>query len=379
MNESQPIASAENRLLPSGLTDLLPPEAELLSHTLHHLTQRFGQFGYALVQPPLMEYADTLLSGKGVAYQHQVFRVMDPQSQSMLALRADITMQVARIATSRLEAESRPLRLAYGGTTVRTKPETRAMSRQFTQAGIELFGGEGPEADAEVIRVAALALESLGLHNLTIDINAQGLLEDMLAATKLEADKLHSARVAVSTKDTGALEAMGLKDLAEMTQLSGPADKVLQALGKLPLAKTYAKQLEPLQALCTQLQEQLPDINITLDPLEVRGFEYHTGVSFSIFLNDPITEIGRGGSYVLEDGSNATGCTLYVDTLLRVLKPLQPGKRLLISAATDSAQLQQLQQEGYVTVLARGKADAKEATRQQCNYWWDGSAAQPAK
>ena len=62
----------------------------------------FAAHGYQRVKPPLLEFEDSLLAGSGAAVAEQTFRLMDPDSQRMMGLRADTTPQVARIATTRL-------------------------------------------------------------------------------------------------------------------------------------------------------------------------------------------------------------------------------------------------------------------------------------
>ena len=84
-------------LLPPGIEDLLPPQAEALEQARRQLLDLFSRWGYRLVMPPLVEYADALLTGTGVDLAQQTLQVTDPASGRLLAIRADITPQVARI------------------------------------------------------------------------------------------------------------------------------------------------------------------------------------------------------------------------------------------------------------------------------------------
>src|SRR5207249_4217945 len=127
-------------------------------------------------------FEDSLLAGSGAAVAEQTFRFMDPDSQRMLGLRADITPQVARIATSRLAAAARPLRLSYSGHCVRVRGSQIAPDRQIAQAGIELIGSDSSAADAEIVLVGAEALAAIGLErhsfDLTLPTLAPALLDD---------------------------------------------------------------------------------------------------------------------------------------------------------------------------------------------------------
>src|ERR1700722_15652438 len=96
-------------LLPTGCYDLLPPQARQESELSSALLSVFESFGYAQVSPPLLEYSDGLGAGRGAARSPQIFRVMDPEAHKVMGLRADITLQIARIAVSRLGHAPRPL------------------------------------------------------------------------------------------------------------------------------------------------------------------------------------------------------------------------------------------------------------------------------
>ena len=110
-----------NALLPAGLRDVLPSDAAFEAEIVERLVAFLAARGYDRVKPPLIEFEDGLLSGAGVSVAPQTFRLMDPVSQRMMGLRADITPQIARIAGSRLAQASRPLRLSYAGEVLRVR------------------------------------------------------------------------------------------------------------------------------------------------------------------------------------------------------------------------------------------------------------------
>jgi len=122
-------------LLPAGLRDLLPPEAAHEARLRESLMAMLAAHGYERVNPPLVEFEDGLLSGLGAATAADTFRLMDPVSQRMMGVRADMTPQVARLATTRLAAAARPLRLSYAGEVLRVKGSQLRPERQFLQVG----------------------------------------------------------------------------------------------------------------------------------------------------------------------------------------------------------------------------------------------------
>src|SRR6266404_8800435 len=157
-------------LLPAGLYDLLPPEAEIEAAVTARLMGVLTAHGYERVKPPLVEFEETLLSEAGAAMASDTFRTMDPASHRMIGVRADMTPQVARIAATRLGDAPRPLRLSYAGQVLRVTASEIRPERQIGQVGGELIGAEGPAADIEAIAVAGEALAALGASHLSADI-----------------------------------------------------------------------------------------------------------------------------------------------------------------------------------------------------------------
>src|SRR5256714_4714285 len=154
-------------LLPAGMHDLLPPEAEIEAQVVAQLMTILAAHGYERVKPPLVEFEDTLFSGAGGAMATATFRMMDPISHRMIGVRADMTPQIARIAATRLGNAPRPLRLSYAGQVLRVKGSEIRPERQIGQVGGELIGSESSAADIEAIAVAGEALAALGVPHLS--------------------------------------------------------------------------------------------------------------------------------------------------------------------------------------------------------------------
>ena len=144
------------------MRDALPPDAAHEAAIVERLLHVLGAHGYERVDPPLVEFEDSLLEGAGKGVALATFRLMDPVSQRMMGVRADITPQVARIAATRLSKAPRPLRLAYAGPVLRVRGDQLRPERQFHEVGVELIGTDRAEADSEVIALAAEALIAIG-------------------------------------------------------------------------------------------------------------------------------------------------------------------------------------------------------------------------
>lgn len=358
-------------LLPAGFSDVLPPEAETEAAAIEAMLGVFAAHGYERVKPPLLEFEDSLLGGAGSATAAQTFRLMDPVSQRMMGLRADITPQVARIATVRLAQAARPLRLSYNGQVLRVRGSELRPARQMAQAGIELIGADTPEADAEVVAVAAEALAAMGVPAVSFDLTLPTLADALLATLSLSPEKDEALRHALDRKDAAevASHAGPLADvLDELLHAAGPADRALAALAAATLPAEARVLAERLSRTIAAIRARAPDIALTADPLEFRGFRYYRGIGFTVFSAALSEEVGRGGGYMAGD-EPATGVTLYPDAALRAAPP-KPRRPRVFVPVTLAASGAALRRQGFATVAALGPvADAEaEARRLACTH-----------
>ena len=349
---------SDKALLPAGLEDVLPPFAAQEAAVVERLIASFAAHGYQRVKPPLLEFEEALLAGAGAALTQQTFRLMDPVSQRMMGLRADITPQVARIAATRLRNAARPLRLCYGGQILRVKGSQLRSERQFGQVGVELIGAGQEDADAEVVLLAAEALNAVDIAHLSIDLNLPPLVGNLCGGIGLEVEQSAALRQALDRKDIAAVAQIAGDRAPLFTALlraTGPADTALATLGKLSLPKSAKADIARLRRVVGLIRAAAPDLTLTIDPVENRGFEYQTGISFIIFARDVRGELGRGGRYTtdLPDGSreSSTGFTLYMDTVQRALP--EPGVPPMLYIPAGGAPVDRgraWREDGWVTL-----------------------------
>lgn len=366
---------SERALLPEGFHDDLPPDAEYEATVVERLLARFYAFGYERVAPPLVEFEESLLSGSGKTLARQMFRLMDPASQRMMGVRTDITIQVARIAATRLAAEPRPLRLCYAGQVLRVRGGQLRSKREFGQVGVELIGAAGPEADIEVLLVAADAIAAVGIGGLSIDLTVPTLVSTLAEELGLTKAAARTIRAALNAKDIGALQSLDGRAgtvFRGLLAAAGRADEALAALDRLKLPPRSAAIVAELAEVVGRMQALLPDLALTIDPGEARGFEYQSGISFTLFAAGGRGELGRGGRYLIPDTEGhagtpaigAIGVTLYLDSLLRVAPAPVVAAKVYLPFGTSLIEMRAVQDEGWRTV--RGltpEADQIQAAR----------------
>ena len=367
-------------LLPAGLRDLLPPEAETEASAVEALMDVFASHGYQRVKPPLLEFEDSLLAGSGAAVADQTFRLMDPDSQRMMGLRADTTPQVARIATTRLAGAPRPLRLSYAGQCLRVRGTQLAPDRQIAQAGIELIGCDSPDADAEIVLVAAEALAALGLTRVSFDLTLPMLTPTLLDEAGMTGAARSALARALDRKDAAAVKRHGgslAPILTDLLLAAGSADRALAALEAAHLPNAAGALAARLAEAVAAIRARAPQVRLTIDPVEFRGFRYETGVSVTVYAPGRHEELGRGGRYLCGDTDPATGLTLFPDAVLRVAPQRAPRARVLVPYGASQDVAAALRARGYATVAALAPApdDAAEARRLGCSHMLrDGEA-----
>jgi ATP phosphoribosyltransferase regulatory subunit len=180
-------------------------------------------------------------------------------------------------------------------------------------------------------------------------------------------------RDALDHKDIALIAAHGgpaRELLTALVAASGPFDRAAIQLGALALPSAAAAEWAGVVAVAAEVKRALPDLSLTVDPVENRGFEYHTGLTFSIFAAGSQREIGRGGRYRLPSGEPATGATLLIEPLLTVAPRRNGDRRVYAPAGTDRAVVRALQGQGWAVVVGLNDAEAPvaAATRLGCSH-----------
>lgn len=370
-------------LLPAGLADLLPPEADKETALVNIVTSHFAARGYQRVKPPLVEFERNLLRDHGGQAASHTFRLMDPVSHDMLGVRVDITPQIGRIASSRLARMPRPLRLCYAGQVLRVHGNQLRPERQFTQAGVELIGSDSIDADAEVVLLATEALTALEIPGLSVDLTLPALVPGLARWLEIPEARARALREALDHKDAarvGELAENHAPLFLALLQAAGPADKALAALKSLSdssLPPEAAADCARLADLVARLRAALPDLTITIDPVEHRGFAYEAGLSFAFFAREVRGELGRGGRYLTGPAGQeepATGFTLYIDSVLRATPSVAMPQRIYLPFGTGLEEARALRAQGLATVSGLepepGNDIQAEARRLNCDLVW---------
>lgn len=293
-------------LLPEGIDEVLPHQAQHLEQLRRRLLDLFHRWGYDLVVPPFIEYLESLLTGAGNDLGLQTFKLTDQLSGRLMGVRADMTPQVARIEAHRLQREE-PVRLCYLGTVLRTVSDGFASSRSPLQLGAELYGHQGIEADIEALCLMLETLAAAGLRDVHLDVGHVGIFRGLARRAGLNPAQETELFDLLQRKARTEIDSY-LSDLAIATELRTMIARLPTLNGGIEVLDTAAEVLHDagddvldalsnLHAIASAAAERLPRVPLYYDLAELRGYHYKTGVVFAAFVPGCGQEVARGGRY----------------------------------------------------------------------------------
>lgn len=171
-----------NYVTPVGFRDVVSEEALVREELTSRVRSCFAARGYLPVETPTLEVLDVMEAGGHVP--EAPFKFFDSHGD-LLAMRPDVTMQIARMCAARSETMggiTKPLRIRYTQRVFREKT-IEAAARELTQCGAECLGVAGSVADVELVSMMANALEECGLTRFSIALGSAGVLRDLLKAS----------------------------------------------------------------------------------------------------------------------------------------------------------------------------------------------------
>ncbi|MGA6098494.1 ATP phosphoribosyltransferase regulatory subunit [Stutzerimonas marianensis] len=298
------MATLDRWLLPDGIEEVLPAEAARIETARRRVLDLFQRWGYELVITPHIEFLESLLTGAGQDLDLKTFKVIDPLSGRQMGLRADITPQVARLDAHTLRREG-PSRLCYAGSVLHAKPQALATSRSPIQLGAELYGDSSTSSDLEVISLMLEMLELADVPDVHMDLGHVGIYRGLARAAGLSGhaeQQLFDAMQRKAMDEIEALTAAVEPELARMlralARLCGGRETLDAARSLLATAPAaVVESLEGLIRIADQVAARYPQLPLYFDLGELRGYHYHTGIVFAVFVPGVGQSIAQGGRY----------------------------------------------------------------------------------
>lgn len=284
-----------------GLDDAFGSRAKALRTMQGKLLDLFEDAGYEEVIPPVLERPDALKSGAGRFLADQTVVFSDPAGAGTVAIRSDMTPQIARIAATRLQSES-VLKLSYSGTVMLARPDQRGGSRQQWQTGVECLGVAGAAGDIEVMHLAARTMLAAGFSKPVLQVGHIGLLKALVDGTEASLETWTALLMRRSPDDLLEVAAGESMDQARITALmtlaTGKGDEqwIADNIGKFGAGFDLAAN--ELLDLVHEVGERVEgDVRVYADAAVMPRFLYHSGILFAGFAEGVAQALLYGGRY----------------------------------------------------------------------------------
>jgi histidyl-tRNA synthetase len=342
-----------------GMRDLLGEEAQTFTHIISKARETAQLYGYKEVITPVVEPLELLSAKSGEEIRQRMFIFKD-LGERQVALRPEFTASIARLATTSLKNEPKPLRLFSAGSVYRYDEPQRGRYREFYQSNFELMGTAKPEADAEIILLTNNLMASLGLQGYAFKIGHVGVIRGILTEEGVD-EKTQNA----------VLQRMDKKEYDDAFNLlvSEKSRNMLQGLLQIK-GKTWRETVQEIQsyvagyeraeAAAKNLHETLKlvsesaNLTINVEPAFARGLEYYTGLIFEIYIPELEIALGGGGRYdrLIEvfggDPTPGVGCAHGIDRIAIALQTQKAAsadkqqKRVAVIPITDAVKAEAL-------------------------------------
>jgi ATP phosphoribosyltransferase regulatory subunit len=315
--------------IPQGTRTFLFEEAELKRRIELEIFSKLKERGFQEIVTPLLEYYDSaaVALGEGAG---RIIRFAEEETGMTMALRPDITSQVARSAATHLGKMPLPLKLCYSGPVFRRARKGKGEQYVLNQSGMELIGLSGPEADAEIVASIMASMSAVGIGSYTFSVGHAGIMGSLLKKTDSSAEdriktaiaKKDKSAVAHELEKCGAPKGVSEKVIA-LSALCGGVAALKEAEGICKGDDGAVAAVENLKAFLKLAEPSGIVDRLTLDFGEMRGWGYYTGIIMELF-SGSMPALGAGGRYdnlVGRFGKNlpAVGFAFDVDRLMEAV------------------------------------------------------------
>ena len=336
-----------NWQLPEGIDELTGEQAVTFESIRRRLLDLYQSWGYELVVPPMVEYIESLILTSNSVDQ-KTFKFLDSSSGRMLGVHSDITPQIARIDSKRSKPDKTD-RYCYINAILKTKADDFYASRSPIQAGAELYGYKGIEADIEVIELMLASLSILNIHGLTLSLGNTAIFNALCEATELDKQDIATLRDIFKRKSIPDLDTF-LKDNAikdadkfsALISLDGDdqvLDRALKVFADFPMVVEAINDLIKLNKVFNG-----NGINLMFDLGEVKAYEYHNGIVFAAYHPSYSKALAQGGRYnglsqSLGVSRDATGFSFDLKFLIQNQKSNPIKSKILNVPTSDDPEL----------------------------------------
>ena len=342
-----------NWQLPEGIDELTGDKAIAFENARRELLDLYQSWGYEIVVPPMIEYSDNLiLNSKSI--EDKTFKFLDSASTRMLGVHSDITPQVARIDSKRSSLDDTN-RYCYINAILQTKADDFYASRSPIQAGVELYGFKGIDADIEVIILMLSSLNLLEISNITLSLGNTAIFNALCESASLENNDKALLRDIFRRKSIPDLdnflnqnEVKECNKFKSLISLDGDEKILNDALDIFKDMPSVIEAINDLRKLNDFFKNH--DVKLMFDLGEVKAYEYHDGIVFAAYSDKFSKAIAQGGRYdglsqSFDSSREATGFSFDLKFLIHNQLIVSKNKSILNAPNVDDSDFSELVNE----------------------------------
>ena len=267
--------------LPDGVEDLTAPDSLELETLRRSLIDFYQSKSFQLTYPSLIEFADAIGGEQNTSLRDSAFTFFDDLSSNELAIRPDISQQIARI--DQAEESDKEQRYCYVGEVLKKRKDSFSQSRITIKAGIEIFGGEDNKFEA--ISLLSDSMKIGNLTELTLSFGKTEILAEIIEPLNLNYNDGIVLNKIISSKSESDLSSWVKdrkvqKDLVNklLTLIDCNGDlSIISKLKNIQISDAHLSEIENIWDFIEKETCFSPHIDLTDFP----GFNYHDGLVFS--------------------------------------------------------------------------------------------------
>ena len=269
---------------PGGVRDIYNEECERKLVLEGSLRQVLNSYGYRDIETPTFEFFDVFSREVGTIPSWELYKFFDREGNT-LVLRPDFTPSIARAASKYFMNEQEPIRLCYLGNTFVNNSSYQGRLKESTQMGAELIGDSTPEADAEIIAMAADCLRRAGLEEFQISVGHVQFFASLAKEAGLDEDTEEELKQLIVNKNNFGVEKLlsetsmdpGLRDIfVALPSLFG-GEEVLERAFEMTEGREASQAISRLREVLELLKIYRMDRYVSFDLGMLGNYMYYTG------------------------------------------------------------------------------------------------------
>ncbi len=328
------------------MRDILTEESSRRTILQERLQHYMHSCGFGRVETPLFEYYELFSGGISPVDDESIVKTIDRNGR-VVVLRPDMTIPTARVASTNLKGQRKPLKLFYAGSVYRADKKNRGAGREFCQVGAEIYGCSSKWLDIETLTMAKESFRVAGIEDYKIDIGHVGIIKGIFEEMSLTEEKKSQIISLISEKNLVELENevsalpldSGSKEIiCRLPCLFGKPEDVFKGIDEITVNKTVKESVEYLLQIYGKCKDLGLGSNIIIDAGMTGNMKYYTGLIFKAYARgagDVVISGGRYDGLLKEMGSDAaaSGFAIYIDNMLEAVTEKfeeQKGSKILV-------------------------------------------------